>query len=128
QLAYGMAQRISSTKEALAHFCPSKNAAIKHEMRIIESGHHYMRPAKYFNFVTRKWSPVVVYGLELTEIPFMRSLQHITERIIQALEMERRLQPDVDFEATFSALSDLEALEVISVSEFIDSYPNHLQY
>jgi hypothetical protein len=43
----------------------------------------------------------------------------------KALEIERRLQPDVDFEAIFGELTDIEALGVISVSHFLGLLFSH---
>jgi hypothetical protein len=81
QLAYGMVQHISMAKDTLADFSSGRFIALKYELRNFEANHEYMHPASYFNFVTRQPTSVIVYGLELTQVPFMESLRRIVERI-----------------------------------------------
>jgi hypothetical protein len=68
-------QQLERAKNALDEFSSTDWISTKHESLVLEADHEYIRPAKYMNPVTQDSSRVVVYGLDLDQVPFWEVLQ-----------------------------------------------------
>jgi hypothetical protein len=74
-LSTQIVQQLSAAKNALDRFSSPDWISNKHESLVLEADHEYIRPAQYKNPVTQESSRMVVYGLELDQVPFWKILK-----------------------------------------------------